>query len=62
LECQTFSLVVRIGSDHPQMGKQMLPTPLLVLGGGGWDTLVGEGVGGANSDEGTDTLGTLVIV
>jgi hypothetical protein len=42
-----FSPVVRIGSAHPLSHRRVLPPPL-VPGGG-------EGVGGPNSDEGTNT-------
>ncbi len=34
----------------------LLPPPLLGSGGGGLTRLLERGMGGANSDEGTDTL------
>ncbi len=36
--------------------KRVCPPPGSNWGGGGTHSLVGKGVGGANSDEGTDTL------
>jgi hypothetical protein len=39
----------------PLTRKRVLPPPL-VPGGGGTHSLAGEGAGGPNSEEGTDTL------
>ncbi len=47
-ECQDFYPVVRIGSPRPLTRKRVL-RPL-------WFRVGGHSLGGANSDEGTDTL------
>jgi hypothetical protein len=63
-ECQAL-FPVRIGSPTPSPARECCSSPLWVQGKGethslageGGDTLAcGEGVGGPNSDEGTDTL------
>jgi hypothetical protein len=51
-ECQAFCLFVWIGPPHPQ--ASVAPPPLGPRGETHW--LAGEGVGGPNSNEGTDTL------
>ncbi len=50
---QAFSPVVGIGSPRHLTRKQVLP-PLWIQGG--IHLLAGEGVGGADSNEGTDIL------
>jgi hypothetical protein len=62
-ECQAFSPVIRIflALPHPLTRKLVLPPPpphpYGTKGPRGGDTLAeGEGAGGANADEGTDTL------
>jgi hypothetical protein len=52
-ECQAFSPVVRIGSP-PSLASERYPPPPLIPWGK--HSLGEEGLGGANSDEGTDTL------
>jgi hypothetical protein len=54
-ECQAFSTVVRIGSARPPPRQRMLAPPPIWFQGG-THSLAGEEVGGANSDEGMDTL------
>ncbi len=53
-ECQAFSLVVRIGSPRPltRTASECCPLPPPLVPGGGAHSLAG----GANVDEGTDTL------
>jgi hypothetical protein len=50
---KAFSLVVQIGSPCPDPKASIAPPP---LGSGGTHSLGERGRGGANSDEGTDTL------
>ncbi len=52
-ECHAFPSVVRIDTPRPLNRWRVFP-PLLVLGG--THLLGGEEAGGANLDEGTDTL------
>ncbi len=57
-KCQAFSPFVGIGSPRPLTQQRVLPPPFgFKLG---THSLAGEGAGGANSDEGTDTLVFLV--
>jgi hypothetical protein len=53
-ECQSFSPVVRIGSPAPSPASECCPPTFGSKGGA--HSLGGEGAGGANSDEGSDTL------
>jgi hypothetical protein len=53
-ECQAFSPVVRIGSPRPLAHRRLLPSPLWSRGG--THSIAGEGAGGSQFDEGTDTL------
>jgi hypothetical protein len=43
-------------STRPLAHKGVFPPPPPPLGSGGTHSVAGEGVGGFNSDEGTDTL------
>jgi hypothetical protein len=53
-EYQRFCPFVGIGSPNPLPRKRVCLPPIWVLGGP--HSLAKEGVGGPNSDEGTDTL------
>ncbi len=56
-EYQAFSPVVRISSAPPPNPQASAASPPLWFQGSWGDTLTeGEGTGGANADEGTDTL------
>jgi hypothetical protein len=55
-ECQAFSPVDRIGSSRPLTRKLVLHPPLGFQEG--THSLMGEGAGGANSDEGQTHSGT----
>jgi hypothetical protein len=62
IQCQDFFPVVRIGSTStPSSTRGCCSSPRL---GPMWEThsFVGEGVGGPNSDQGTDTLILLMLV
>jgi hypothetical protein len=52
-ECYAFSVVVRIGTPPPPHTQASVAPS---FGSGGITRLAGEGVGGPNSDEGTDTV------
>ncbi len=61
IQCQAFYPVVRIGSPPPSHLQESVASPLLVPSGEA-HSLAWEGVGGPNSDEGTDTSGTLGVL
>jgi hypothetical protein len=59
-ECQSFWPVVRIGSPHPLHRKRVCPPSKIQVGG---HTLAcGNGVGEANTDEGTDTMVLCILI